>query len=118
MPSPDTLRSRPHYLRRGDAPRPISRGAPAQIPAILLAKLALDRSHQGSGLGSELLVTALTTIITAAKRAGGRLVVVDAVNDAAHRFYEHHDFTLLPGHEHRLVMKLSTAATALAIDWP
>ncbi len=103
---------------RDEPPRPISRGAPAKIPAILLAKLALDRSHQGSGLGSELLVTALTTIMDAAKQAGGRLVLVDAMNDAAHRFYQHHNFTPLPGHDHRLVMKLSTAAKALGIDWP
>jgi GNAT superfamily N-acetyltransferase len=92
--------------------------APRQIPALLLAKLALDRSHQGSGLGSELLVTALTTIVEAAKRAEGRLVIVDAVNDQAKRFYEHHNFTPLPGDDRRLVMKLSTAAGALGIDWP
>ena len=108
----------PHLLRREDAPSRIARGAPREIPAILLAKLALDLSHQGSGLGSELLVSAIATIVEAARRAGGRLIVVDAINDQARSFYEHHDFQPLPRNDRRLVMKLSTAAKAIGVDWP
>ena len=93
-------------------------GAPRQIPAILLAKLALDGSRQGQGLGSELLVVALQVIVEAARAAGGRLVVVDAIDDAAAAFYRHHDFTPLPGDPRRLVLKLSTAAKALGLTWP
>lgn len=108
----------PHFLQRDDAPRNIGRGSPQQIPAILLGKLALDESLQGQGLGTELLIFALRTIIQAARVAGGRLVVVDAIDEAARRFYEHHDFQKLPGNERRLVLKLSTAARALEMDWP
>ncbi|MGI8684726.1 MAG: GNAT family N-acetyltransferase [Acidimicrobiales bacterium] len=108
----------PHFLEREDAPRNIGRGAPRQIPAILLAKLALDHSVQGQGLGSELLVFALRTIVEAARRAGGRLVIVDAIDDAARDFYEHHDFQSLPGDDRRLVLKLNTAAKALGVRWP
>ncbi|MGI8793116.1 MAG: GNAT family N-acetyltransferase [Acidimicrobiales bacterium] len=108
----------PHYLRRQDAPRKIARGAPSEIPAVLLAKLALDQSIQGQGLGSELLVFALRRIVEAARQAGGRLVVVDAIDDPARRFYEHHDFEPLPDDDRRLMMKLSTAAKALKLDWP
>jgi hypothetical protein len=46
------------------------RGSPGVhhvIPAILLAKLAVDRSLHGSGLGSELLVAAIGTIVEAAR---------------------------------------------------
>ena len=108
----------PHYLNRDEAPPRLARGAPRQIPAILLAKLAVDRSIQGQGLGAELLVRALDTIVDAARRAGGRVVVVDAIDDTAKAFYEHHDFQALPGHDRRLVMKLSTAAHALGVQWP
>ena len=108
----------PHYLNRADAPRNVGRGAPRQIPALLLAKLALDEAIQGQGLGTELLVTALATIVEAARKAGGRLVVVDAIDADARRFYEHHDFQPLPDNERRLVMKLSTAAKALSVPWP
>jgi GNAT superfamily N-acetyltransferase len=108
----------PHLIDREDAPAKVGRGAPRQIPAILLAKLALDESVHGQGLGAELLVFALETIIDAARLAGGRIVVVDAIDDNATRFYEHHDFQSLPDNAQRLVLKLSTAAKALGIDWP
>ena len=61
---------------------------------------------------------ALEKIIDAAKHAGGKLVVVDAIDDEAADFYEHHDFERLPGNPHRLLMKISTAAKALDIPWP
>jgi GNAT superfamily N-acetyltransferase len=108
----------PHFIERDDAPPRLARGAPRQIPAILLAKLAIDLSVRGQGMGAELLVRALETIIDAARRAGGRLVVVDAIDDAARAFSEHHDFQPLPGHARRSVMKLTTAAKALGLPWP
>jgi GNAT superfamily N-acetyltransferase len=108
----------PHLLTRDEVPAKVGRGAPRHIPAILLAKLALAASLHGQGLGAELLVIAIETIVDAARRAGGRIIVVDAIDDAAKRFYEHHDFVSVPGNHHRLVLKLSTAAKALGVDWP
>lgn len=108
----------PHLIERDDAPRRLARGAPRQIPAILLAKLALHRSLHGQGLGAELLVHALDTVVAAARRAGGRVVLVDAIDENARQFYEHHDFEALPGRDRRLVMKLSAAAKALGVPWP
>jgi GNAT superfamily N-acetyltransferase len=108
----------PHVLERDEAPRKLGRGSPRQIPSILLAKLALGEHLQGRGLGAELLVRALDTIIDAARVAGGKLVVVDAIDADAEAFYRHHDFQPLPGRADRLVMKLSTAARALDKDWP
>ncbi|MBK6857643.1 MAG: GNAT family N-acetyltransferase [Microthrixaceae bacterium] len=103
---------------RDDAPPRLARGAPHQIPAILLAKLALDSTMHGSGLGRDLLVHALATILDAARRAGGRVVLVDAIDDEARAFYERHDFEALPGQPRRLVLKLSTVAKALGAPWP
>lgn len=108
----------PHMVEREEVPRPVGRGAPRQIPAILLAKLALDRGWHGSGLGSDLLVRALAMIVEAAQVAGGKLVVVDAIDEAATRFYERHDFDVVPGSSTRLVKKLSTVAKALVLPWP
>jgi GNAT superfamily N-acetyltransferase len=108
----------PHVLDRDDAPKKLGRGAPRQIPAILLAKLALSADLHGQGLGAELLVRALGTIIDAARAAGGKVVVVDAIDEGAAAFYRHHDFEPLPDHPDRLVMKLSTAARALGVAWP
>lgn len=108
----------PHTIDREVLPRSQGRGAPRQIPAVLLAKLALDRRLQGQGLGSELLVAALTTIVRAAQRVGGKMVVVDAIDDTAARFCLHHEFIPIPDNPRRLVRKLSTIARALDLPWP
>lgn len=108
----------PYIVERETAPQRIARGAPAQIPSILLAKLALASDLQGQGLGGELLVRCLMTIIDAARQAGGRLIVVDAIDAQAELFYRHHDFRPMPAHHRRLVMKMSTAAKALGQPWP
>jgi GNAT superfamily N-acetyltransferase len=108
----------PHLIEREQAPRSVGRGAPRRIPAILLAKLALQKSLQGQGLGSELLVCALTTVVAAARAAGGRIVVVDAIDDDAAAFYRAHDFEPSPTNPYRLVLKLSTVAKALGLAWP
>lgn len=108
----------PHLVAHDELPRSIGRGAPQRIPAVLLAKLALDQSIHGKGLGAELLVCALRTIVAAARSAGGRLIVVDAIDTDAAAFYAAHDFTPTPDNPLRLVMKLSTAASALGEPWP
>ena len=108
----------PHLVEREIVPQKIGRGAPRQIPAILLAKLALDKRSHGTGLGRALLVSALEKIVDAGKHAGGKLIVVDAIDDDAAEFYAHHDFERLPGNPHRLIMKMSTAARALHVNWP
>lgn len=43
---------------------------------------------------------------------------MDALDGGAAGFYEHHDFEPLPDRAHRLVMKLSTAASSLDLSWP
>jgi GNAT superfamily N-acetyltransferase len=108
----------PHLVERDDAPRGVAHGAPQRIPAILLAKLALAERLQGQGLGAELLVHALTTIVAAARSAGGRLVVVDAIDENAAHFYRAHDFQPSPTDPRRLIMKLSTTARTLGLAWP
>ncbi len=92
-------------------------GGVSVIPAYLLARLALDAALQGAGLGARLLVDALDTIVTAAEAASGRLIVVDAIDEAARAFYQHHDFRSIRGTA-RLVMKVSTARAALAGPGP
>ncbi len=108
----------PHLIEREAASRRIGRRAPRQIPAILLAKLALHKRLHGQGLGAELLIHALTTIVTAARSAGGRIVIVDAIDDNAASFYRAHDFEPTPNDPHRLILKLSTIARALRLPWP
>ena len=80
---------------------------------MLLARLALDRALHGQGLGGELLLDALSRAVQASEVAAARLVVVDAIDEAAARFYEHHGFTAVPGNRQRLVQRISDIAAAL-----
>jgi GNAT superfamily N-acetyltransferase len=108
----------PHGIRREDVPASVGRGAPDVIPGFLLARLALSEHLQGQHLGGDLLAEALTTILSAIRIAGGRVIVVDAIDERARGFYEHFGFRSLPLNNYRLVLKASTAATSLSIDWP
>jgi len=102
-----------HLATRSALPRKKGRGSPDAIPAVLLARLALDRRLQGRGLGGELLWDALSRAVAASEIAAARVIVVDAVDATAARFYEHHGFVPVPGNPHRLVQKVSDIAAAL-----
>jgi len=102
-----------HLVSKEAVPRRVGRGSPSVIPAILLARLALDRSEHGRGLGAELLWDALSRAVAANRQAAARVVVVDAVNAAAASFYQHFGFEPIPGHPNRLIQKLSSIEAAL-----
>lgn len=82
-----------HTVDRADVPPKVGRGGPATTPAILIAKLALATTHQGRGLGTYLLLDALTRCLGATEAGpGARLVVVDAIDAKAFDFYRAHEF--------------------------
>jgi GNAT superfamily N-acetyltransferase len=66
------------------------------IPAMLLARLAVDRKVQGKGIGAFLLKDAMSRAVSVAEQAGIRLLLVHAVNDEARKFYEHFGFEVSP----------------------
>lgn len=82
----------PHVIQRIELPGRLSRGDLHQVPALLLARLAVDRHLQGQGLGAELLIDAMSRAVAASGPVGGRYVVVDARDEVAGHFYEHHGF--------------------------
>ena len=102
-----------HCLVRDDLPRAPGRGSPTEVPAVLLARLALDQSLHGQGSGGVLLVDALTRVVAATELVAARFVVVDALHDRATGFYAHHGFRSIPG-TLRLVQKISDVTAALA----
>lgn len=108
----------PHMIRREGLPRTVAWGSPDVIPGFLLARLAVAESVQGKGGGGRLLVEALRTLLEAIRIGGGRVIVVDAIDDNARSFYEHFGFKSLPETGGRLVMKASTAAASVGVDWP
>ena len=60
---------------------------PDPIPVAVLARLAVDRSFQGRGLGRALFRDAAHRVAQAADVIGIRGIVVHAISDEAKRFY-------------------------------
>ncbi len=88
---------------RADAPSRLVRGLPAYpMGMVLLARLAVAREEHGQGLGALLLAEALRKALAAGEAAAVRLVVVDAVDEAAAVFYERHGFVRASEHLLRL----------------
>lgn len=73
------------------------------LPALLIARLAVDRSEQGHGLGKSLLKDAMLRSRQAAQIAGLRVIVVRAKDDAARKFYERSGFQRSPLDEWHLM---------------
>jgi predicted GNAT family N-acyltransferase len=103
-----------HMLHRETLSRSQQRSLPRGIPAILLAKLALDRQLHDRHLGEQLLLDALTRCVAAGELVGSRFVVVDAIDDQAAAFYSKYGFTLVPDTTPpRLLRRLAAIATDL-----
>lgn len=64
-------------------------GAPAQIPCLLLARLAVDNSEQNRGIGRGLLVDAIRRSLRVSEDVGVRALLIHARDEQAQRFYEH-----------------------------
>ncbi|MEQ6325273.1 histone acetyltransferase [Mycobacterium canetti] len=89
------------------------RGQPDPILVLVLARLALDRQEQGTGLGGDLLLDALIRSVAGARQYGARALVVDAIDDRAAEFYGHHGFLPLQGR--RLYRRISDIERALGV---
>jgi GNAT superfamily N-acetyltransferase len=91
-----------------DATQRLATGQPAQraLPVVLLARLAVDRAHQGRHLGSSLLRDAMTRVVQAADVVGIRALTVHAKHNQARAFYEQYGFEPSPTDPLHLIMLL------------
>ncbi len=76
------------------------------VPVVLIGRLAVDRSEQGEGLGSLLLVDALRRSADISEQVGIRAVEVDAIDDAAQCFYLKFGFRPLVDDPHHLFLPM------------
>ena len=96
---------------RADFPASIAKGGvPQQVPCLLLARLAVDRTEQGRGLGRGLLVDALRRAIRVSDEVGVRALLLHAREDAARAYYLHlGEFVESPTDPHHLLLHLKHA---------
>ena len=104
-------------VRKDDGVSGSMAGGYSRVPGYLIARLAIATTLHGQGYGEQLLLDALGKAVAASEIGGGRLIVVDAIDDEAQSFYEHYHFVPLKNRQRRLVMKVSTAAKALGERW-
>lgn len=100
-----------HEQATANVRRGLSRHFP--IPVALLARLAVDASHQRSGLGRSLLHDALARVLRASEEIAIRAVTVDALNDRAVSFYRGFGFEPTDLAPNTLMVPLQAVSKAL-----
>jgi len=76
------------------------------VPAVLVGRLAVDRTAQGQGLGSLLLIDAFRRAQFISTQVGVRAVEVHAIDDTARRFYSKFGFTSLLDDRNHLFLSM------------
>jgi GNAT superfamily N-acetyltransferase len=100
-------------IERTNATQRIVRGMPQYpIPVVLLARLAVDRTVVGSGLGAWLLRDAMLRTLAAAQTIGVRALLVHAIDDEARRFYRRHGLESSPTDPLHLMILIKDIAAA------
>ena len=102
-------------VEHAEAPGRISRGlARHPIPVMLLARLAVDRTEQGQGLGKALLKDGLLRTAQAADIAGIRALLVHAKDDEARVWYENLEFEPSPTDPYHLFLLMKDLRALLS----
>lgn len=78
------------------------------VPAVRLARLAVDRKWQSKGLGEILLVDAIFRALAASRSVAAKFMVVDALNENAESFYLRYGFQPFGDGPRSLIASLAT----------
>jgi GNAT superfamily N-acetyltransferase len=76
------------------------------IPVFLLARLVVEKSLQGQGIGKALVKDAVMRSIVANRHVAGVCLMIEALNDRVRRFYLDLGFLPSPRRENRLFFQL------------
>ena len=79
-----------------------------EVPGFRLARIAVDRTRQGQGLGGQLLLAAGRRCLMAAAVVGGTILIIDAKNDRAAAWYASCGALPLIEGDRTLVLPLAT----------
>jgi len=101
-------------VRKEESPARVAKGfARHPIGVILLARLAVDRREQGTGLGPLLLIDALSRTLAAAEAIGARAILVHAIDDEAALFYSKFGFEPSPLDPRQLLLLMKDLRATL-----
>ena len=106
-----------HAVATGElgADRPRRVPNTGSIPALYLSMIAVDRSWQGKGLGSDLAIDALGRALNVAGEVGLKLVVLDVIDDGGNdaftrrmEFYRRLGFQSFQDRPERMFITIAT----------
>jgi GNAT superfamily N-acetyltransferase len=104
-------------VHRDESPERVVKGlARHPVPVAVIARLAVDRSEHGKGVGAALLKDALMRIAGAADIIGVRAVLVHAKDEAARAFYQRFDFVSSPVDPLQMFLLMKDVRHALGLD--
>ena len=99
----------PGAMAYADTPETVRHGlARHDVPGFRLARIATDLRWQGQGLGGQLLAAVPRRCLRAAAEVGGVVLIIDAKNDRAARWYTNYGAVPLSNKPLTLVMSLAT----------
>ena len=102
-------------IHRNELAKPLKKhGFPAMIPLVLLARLGVDRGHQGKGIGAKLLADAFSRCLSVSSNIAVHGVLVHALNDALKGYYRAYGFVDLPNLPNSMILPMSVIAKAKA----
>ncbi len=96
------------------APGRFRRNMPSPIPVVVLARLAVDRTWQGKGIGRALFRDAAQRVAQAADVIGIRGIVVHSISDQAKCFYLALGFEPSPREQMTLLVTLTDLRATLS----
>ncbi|BAY20573.1 hypothetical protein NIES2100_03150 [Calothrix sp. NIES-2100] len=90
------------------------RNMPNPIPVVILARLAIDSSYQGQGLGRALFRDASLRVVQAADTIGIRGIIVHAISESAKDFYLALGFNVSPLQPMTLMITINDLRACIA----
>lgn len=104
----------PSAVAYEDVPETMTRGlARHEVAGFKLARIATDRSVAGRGLGGQLPAAAALRCLRVAGEVGGMLLIIDAKNERAAKWYASYGAEALTEKPLTLVMPLASFAVDL-----
>lgn len=101
-------------IERASIPPKLAKSLPKYpIPAIVLARLAVDETMKGQSLGRRLLVDSFQRCLVVGEQIGIHAVFVKAIDTGAAEFYQHFGFIPLLDSPLELYLPLATLRGAL-----
>jgi GNAT superfamily N-acetyltransferase len=108
-------------IEAGQLPRSAGRAlklSAHELPASLVARLAVSESAKGRGIGSLMLMDAMARCARAAGEIGSVAVVVDALDEGVISFYEKVGFTPFEPGSRKMFIPMTTVRNIVGLAEP